>query len=202
VTLRRELPDVPGLRRLGAPFWEAFVSALEGVADADGVAALCSHESGFVASATNPKGKATGLIQFMPATARLLGTSTDALREMTEAEQLPYVRAFFVRVGRGRFIERRDVPVAAGWPAYIGRPDSFVAARIGEIAYDWNAPLDLDKDGAITLGELRAKVLGRLARVGRLTWTEEQGRPPSSGWPWLAAGAAGLVAWWLWERQP
>lgn len=33
-----------------------------------------------------------------------------------------------------------------------------------------------------------------------LSETEEQGQPPSSGWPWLAAGAAGLAAWWWWLR--
>lgn len=199
MTLRRDLPDVPGLRRLGPQFWEAFVRALEGVADADGVAALCSHESGFSAAATNPKGGAVGLIQFMPSTAKLLGTTSEALRSMTELAQLPYVRAFFVRVGRGRFLGRADVPVAAGWPAYVGKPDAFVAARVGEKAYDWNAGLDLDRDGAITLGELRAKVLGQLARVGRLAWTEEQGRPPSGDWAWLVGAGALAAAWW-WLR--
>ena len=71
MTLLRDLPDVPGLKRLGPVFWEAFIRACNGVVDQDGAAALCSHESGFVAEATNPKGDATGLIQFMPATARL-----------------------------------------------------------------------------------------------------------------------------------
>lgn len=196
----RDLPDVPGLRRLGPPFWERFARACEGVADADGVAALCSHESGFSASATNPKGGATGLIQFMPATARLLGTTVEALRVMTEAEQLPYVRAFFARVGGGRFVPRRDVPVAAGWPAHIGKPDDFIAARAGQKAYDWNAALDLNKDGVITLGELRTRVLGRLATAGRLTWTAKEGGAGGLG-SLALLGAVGVGVWYLWERS-
>jgi hypothetical protein len=39
--------------------------------------------------------KATGLIQFMPATAKGLGTTTDALKNMTAVEQLDYVYKYF-----------------------------------------------------------------------------------------------------------
>src|SRR3990167_3056635 len=38
---------------------------------------------------------AIGLIQFMPSTAHLLGTTTEQLAQMTAVEQLAYVRRYF-----------------------------------------------------------------------------------------------------------
>lgn len=48
-------------------------------------------------SITNPTSGATGLIQFMPATARDLGTSTSALRSMSFRAQWRYVDAYLQR---------------------------------------------------------------------------------------------------------
>ncbi len=45
----------------------------------------------------NPDLRATGLIQFMPTTAKALGTSIPALRAMSAVEQLQYVERFFAR---------------------------------------------------------------------------------------------------------
>ena len=42
------------------------------------------HESGLDSTAVNSNGGATGLIQFMPATAAGLGTSTDELLNMSD----------------------------------------------------------------------------------------------------------------------
>lgn len=51
-------------------------------------------ESKFSPTITNSIG-ATGLIQFMPSTARGLGTSTAALRQMSIINQLPFVKKYF-----------------------------------------------------------------------------------------------------------
>ena len=50
----------------------------------------------FSPSVQNPDSKATGLIQFMPSTAKGLGTTIEALKNMTILEQLEYVDKFFI----------------------------------------------------------------------------------------------------------
>ena len=62
--------------------------------------AVMSFETGgsFSPGIRNGAGSgATGLIQFMPATARELGTSTEALARMSATEQLEYVERYFAR---------------------------------------------------------------------------------------------------------
>lgn len=56
---------------------------------------ICYAESGFLTKAQNEKTKATGLIQFMPSTAKKLGTNTDALMQMDYLQQLVYVEKYF-----------------------------------------------------------------------------------------------------------
>lgn len=53
------------------------------------------RESGISASAVNQSSNATGLIQFMPNTARWLGTTVEALWKMSPVEQLKYVEKYY-----------------------------------------------------------------------------------------------------------
>jgi len=111
---------------------------------------------------------ATGLIQFMPATARGLGTTTDALAVMTAEQQLEWVLAYFLPY-KGRLKTLADVYMAILWPAGIGKPDEWVlwdqASR--PTTYRQNAGLDANKDGRITKAEAAAKVLAKLERGRR-----------------------------------
>lgn len=111
---------------------------------------------------------ATGLIQFMPATARGLGTTTDALAAMTAEQQLEWVLAYFLPY-KGRLKTLADVYMAILWPAGIGKPDDWVlwdkASR--PTTYRQNAGLDANKDGRITKAEAAAKVLAKLERGRR-----------------------------------
>lgn len=111
---------------------------------------------------------ATGLIQFMPATARGLGTTTDALAAMTAEQQLEWVLAYFLPY-KGRLHTLADVYMAILWPAGIGKPDDWTlwdqASR--PTTYRQNAGLDLNGDGRITKAEAAAKVLAKLERGRR-----------------------------------
>ena len=61
-------------------------------------------------------GSATGLIQFMPATAAELGTSTAALAAMTEIKQLDFVEKYMALRANGRpFKQLSDVYMAILW---------------------------------------------------------------------------------------
>lgn len=103
---------------------------------------------------------ATGLIQFMPTTARALGTSVEKLAAMSAEDQLNFVWKYF-RPYDGRLRSLADVYMAILWPAAVGKPDGF-ALFTGGIAYRQNAGLDVNKDGRVTKAEAAAKVAALL----------------------------------------
>lgn len=129
--------------------------------------ACMAFESGgtFSPSVRNAAGSgAVGLIQFMPATAAGLGTSTDALARMTPLAQLEYVRRHFLPF-KGRLATLEDVYMTILWPAAVGRPAASVLfARESDRpkVYFQNRGLDLNKDGSITKAEAAAKVQAAL----------------------------------------
>ena len=87
---------------------------------------VMNSESGLNPAAYNPNGGASGLIQFMPDTAKGLGTTTEALRKMSNVAQLDYVYKYF-------------------YP-YRGKMSSL---------YDLYPGIDLDHDDRITVGEFK-----------------------------------------------
>lgn len=100
---------------------------------------------------------AIGLIQFMPATARGLGTSSQALANMTAVQQLDYVEKYF-QPYVGRIRNLGDMYMAVLWPAGIGRADDWVMWTEGSIEYTQNAGLDTNHNGTITRGEATSRV--------------------------------------------
>ncbi|MBT9158857.1 MAG: hypothetical protein DDT26_00105 [Dehalococcoidia bacterium] len=130
------------------------------------LAAVISFETGgtFSPSIRNAVGSgATGLIQFMPATARGLGTTTDALAALTAVEQLRWVEAYFQPyVGRMKSLE--DTYMAVLWPAAVGRGREHVLFQSPTIEYRQNSGLDSNRDGRITAGEATDKVRQRIYR--------------------------------------
>lgn len=144
----------------------------------DYVMACMAFESAetFSPSIKNAAGSgATGLIQFMPNTAKGLGTTTAALAAMTSEQQLEWVLAYFLPY-KGRLKTLADVYMAILWPAAIGKADGWTlwdkASR--PTTYRQNAGLDLNKDGKITKAEAAAKVLAKLER-GRLAQFQWEG---------------------------
>lgn len=106
---------------------------------------------------------ATGLIQFMPATALSLGTTTRDLAAMTAEQQLDFVYLYF-RPYKGKLKTLSDVYMAILWPAAIGKPDSHVLWHRDSrpTTYRQNMGLDVNRDGAITKGEAASKVQQKL----------------------------------------
>lgn len=140
-----------------------FNKKLQKIADKLGVAksdllAIMRLESGVDPSRQNDQSKAIGLIQFMPKTARELGTSTEELRNMTAVQQLDYVYEYFVMRGVRPGMNLGDLYLAVFWPAGVGKPDDYVIARKGNIVYTQNSGLDVNKDGIITAGDTRRAV--------------------------------------------
>ncbi len=137
--------------------------ALELEVSVDFLMAAMAFESGgsFSPSVKNAAGSgAVGLIQFMPSTAKDLGTTTESLAAMTATRQLEYVREYFLP-HRARLHTLEDVYMAILYPAAIGTGASHVLFRRGTTAYDQNKGLDSNGDGAITVGEAAARVRER-----------------------------------------
>jgi len=107
-------------------------------------------ESKLNPQAVNPISGATGLIQFMPNTARSLGTTTDVLRHMSNVQQLDYVLAY-LRPYRGRMRSWVDVYLAVFYPKAMGNPNFVITS---DIVAKQNRIFDLNRDSDITVKEI------------------------------------------------
>ena len=108
-------------------------------------------ESKLNPQAINPISGATGLIQFMPSTARSLGTTTDVLKRMNNVQQLDYVLAY-LRPYKGRMKRWIDVYLAVFYPKAMGKPDFVITP---DIIAKQNKVFDLNKDLDISVKEIK-----------------------------------------------
>ena len=118
---------------------------------------VMNSESGLNPAAYNPNGGASGLIQFMPATAEGLGTTTAALRKMSNVDQLDYVYKYFYPY-RGKMDSLYDLYLVTFFPAALGKPDSYVlqtSTLPAKVIADANPGIDLDGNDQITVGEFK-----------------------------------------------
>lgn len=131
--------------------------------------AVMSFETGgtFSPSERNHLSGATGLIQFMPSTAKNLGTSVEALAQMSQVEQLDYVEKYFAPYQGRSQMSLEDLYMAVLWPAGVGKDNSFVLFSGGSIEYRQNSGLDVNGDGAVSKYEAAAKVREHLSYIER-----------------------------------
>ena len=167
-------PPAPGDRDVrlawGAHVSSAFRQKVIAIArrlemDPNHLMAIMAFETGrsFDPSETNRAGSgATGLIQFMPATAKALGTSTAALSRMSAIDQLDYVEAYLAPYA-GRMKDLPSAYMAVLYPRAIDKAPGHVLFRKGSKAYKLNRGLDLNGDGQVTKAEASAKVAALLA---------------------------------------
>ena len=107
-------------------------------------------ESKLNPQAVNPISGATGLIQFMPSTARSLGTTTGVLRHMNNVQQLDYVLAY-LRPYKGRMKRWVDVYLAVFYPKAMGKPNFVITS---DIVAKQNKIFDINKDLDISVKEI------------------------------------------------
>jgi hypothetical protein len=127
---------------------------------ADYLMACMAFETGetFSPSVKNAAGSgATGLIQFMPATAKDLNTTTEKMSKMSAVQQLDYVELYLKRY-KNKLNKLEDVYMAILYPAAIGKSLNHSLFNKGTMNYKQNRGLDRNKDGSITLEEISAKV--------------------------------------------
>lgn len=125
--------------------------------------ACMAFESGgtFSPNIQNAAGSgAVGLIQFMPSTAKDLGTSSELLASMSAEDQLDYVQAYF-KPYISRIHSLSDMYMAILMPKYVGTPDDVKVFLEGTISYRQNLGLDTNKDGVVTKGEICARLYAK-----------------------------------------
>ena len=126
----------------------------------DYLMACMAFETGatFSPSIKNAAGSgATGLIQFMPKTAKALGTTSEKLAKMSAVEQLDYVKKYLTPY-RNRLKKLEDVYMAILYPAAIGKPITHTLFEDGSKTYTQNKGFDKNNDKKISLKEISAKV--------------------------------------------
>lgn len=144
--------------KLGSGFSEKLEGICERLkCEPEALLGLMFSESGLTTTAVNSSSGATGLIQWLPSTARNLGTTTTALRQMSGVQQLDYVEKYLQNCKSSYF---GDGEMSAGdlyslvWlPAYA-KKDVLVSS--GERYY--SSGLDVDHDGRCTKDDLSKRI--------------------------------------------
>jgi len=114
---------------------------------------LIGKESAFNPKAANKTSRATGLIQFMPRTARGMGTSIEALAKMNEVDQLKYVAKYFRKMHK----KGTHPYITVAYPkAGSYEPNKIIATKNSKIARQ--NPGWLNKDGNVTRASIEAFV--------------------------------------------
>lgn len=118
-------------------------------------------ESGLNPKAVNRTSGATGLIQFMPTTARNMGTSTEALALMDGIAQLDYVYQYLAPY-KNRMSSFVDVYLSVFYPSAVGKSSDYILGGAGtaisrKIA-EQNRIFDTNHDGQISKAEVTAYI--------------------------------------------
>lgn len=121
-----------------------------------GLMVVMNNESGLNHRIKNPTSTATGLIQFTEATAKDLGTTTAALKAMSNVEQLDYVKEYFTKYGyNDRINDVGDTYLAVFYPLALYKDDDW---EFPKWAVDANKIFDVNKDGKLTKAEFKQYV--------------------------------------------
>ncbi len=154
-------------------------------------------ESGLNHLAENPKSTAIGLIQFLDSTLKNLGTTRNYLKSLTNVQQLDWVEKYFVSLGlKGKMKSVYDVYFAVFSPKYVGNPDGTVIATSGQNVYNANKALDTDKDGRLTVLDVKTW-FGKYIRSGTPTETQNNIITPVA----VATGASILYLLYRWSKN-
>jgi len=124
--------------------------------------AVMYAESRLDPTAKNPKGSATGLIQFTESTAQSLGTTTAALRIMSRSAQMDYVDKYFESVKLPKTgVDRGTLYSYIFLPGFARQGRTVLASATDPATakyYNLNKGLDVvEPYGVITTADLAAK---------------------------------------------
>jgi soluble lytic murein transglycosylase-like protein len=105
-----------------ATYLQVQAAALKAGLDPDYLYGLLLFESGLETTSVNKTSGATGLIQFMPLTAKNLGTTTERIALMSVEQQLELTLRYLRRIGVRPNATLSSMCMAVFYPAYANRP--------------------------------------------------------------------------------
>jgi len=169
--------------------------------------ALMNSETGgsFRADQRNAAGSgATGLIQFMPATARSLGTTTEYLASLTNVQQLAWVDKYIAYtmkyLGVDKIKDYDDLYLLIFYPKAVGKKDSYVIAKPDTITYRQNKGVDMkgDKDGRLTVSDFKSFIRTYIPKDQLWQFTR---RNRYAILYWVVGGVVVcVVIWYAWRK--
>lgn len=122
---------------------------------------VMNNESGLDHTIKNPNGSATGLIQFTEATAKNLGTTTAALKAMTNVQQLDYVWKY-LQQWKSEIKDTGSLYLSIFYPAALFKENSY---QFPKWVVQANPIFDLNKDGNLTKSEFLSYVNQKYAKA-------------------------------------
>ena len=154
---------------------------------AEWLMAVMHSESRFDASAVNFKGSgATGLIQWMPATAKDFNLTVEKIRNMNHLDQLDYVYRYLdaKRNQYRNYESLTDLYLAILYPKALNEEYCFTLYATPTVAYKMNSGLDFDKDGRVTIQDVdkRMKRVYPTAYMAGSTADEPASKRFFGGW--------------------
>lgn len=160
------MPEIAWGKKV-SPAFKSKVISISGTlgCDPSHLMSAMAFETGesFSPSVKNKVSGATGLIQFMPTTAKSLGTTTAALAAMTAVQQLAVVEQYLTPF-KNKMHTLSDVYMTILFPKAVGKPEAFVLFAAPSKAFVQNQGLDKNKDGVVTKAEAAAKVQAKLLK--------------------------------------
>jgi hypothetical protein len=145
---------------------ERFISKIKSVSKRlnihpEWLMAVIYNESKFKSNVYNYSGSgAVGLLQFMPATAVDLGTTTQELANMSAVDQLDYVYLYLAKVYKRSNVVKAgirsltDLYLAILYPRAIGKDYCFSIYSSPSRQYFSNKGLDFNQDKSVTISDI------------------------------------------------
>lgn len=159
VSTRLYLMDKAGMFVIDQDGFEAKVREISDMLNIppEWLMAVMYSESKFDANVANYKGSgATGLIQFMPVTAKELNVSVQRLANMSHLQQLEYVYIYLqqVRERYGDYDSLTDLYLGILFPKARKQDYCYTLYAKPSKSYMQNSGLDENKDGRVTISDV------------------------------------------------
>lgn len=132
-------------------------------------------ESRLNPKAVNSTTGATGLIQFMPATAKGLGTTVEDLKQMDGFTQLNYVYKYLLPY-KGKINSLTDLYLTVFYPYAVGKEDNYILGSQNGTQtqiYNANKIFDTNKDGVISKQEIENYIVNFAKKNGYDVFTNQ-----------------------------
>jgi len=153
---------------------------------------------------TRSRYRATGISQFMPATAKNLGTSNQALFNLSRTKQLNYTYAYYKNWAKAGIVPKNvyEFFLINFYPVAVGKPDNFIlgserSLSVASSIAKSNPGLDYDGDGYISIKDYKKHVDKKLSTASGTPYEHIEQASGILG----VAILSGLIVWFTRRRK-